>query len=244
MGLTNRFLSKISRIIFISFHSVKGLAHGKKVRNYGNPLRKEFFSSKFNQDRNVLHDACFRLLIFGGSLGSQEINRLLVDFLGNYNLEIKISVLHQTGRNKVDIHKIPEKIDYKQKEYLGNIAQEYQKSDFIICRGGASTISELRMVKRPTLIIPIRFHRDQHQVHNAYALKKEVDFPVYVDSVKELAADKCRKLQSLIQREYKRKATTHTLCPVVVKGEHAETHDKSSRKDPSTLIVRAVLENV
>ena len=244
LGLTNRFLSKISRIIFVCFHSVKGLAHGEKVRNYGNPLREEFYLSKFNKSRNALYDAPFRLLVFGGSLGSQEINRLLVDLLGNYNLEIKISVLHQTGRNKVDIGRIPEKIDYKQREYLDHIVQEYQKSDFIICRGGASTISELRVVKRPTLIIPIRFHRDQHQIHNAYALKKEVGFPVYVDSVEELAADKCRKLQSLIQREYKRKAMTHTLGPAVSKGEHDETHNESSRQDPSTLIVGAVLENV
>ena len=233
MGLTNRLLSKISRIIFINFHSVKGLGNRKKVRNYGNPLRREFFLSKFQQRSDRFH-----LLIFGGSLGSREINNLLVDLLRNYRLEIEISVLHQTGKNKVDVDTVPGKIDYEQREYLDNIVQEYQKSDLIICRGGASTISELRVVKRPVLIIPIRFHKDQHQAHNAYALKEEANFPVHVNSVEGLAADQCKKLQSLIEGEYKRSNEG------IDGGGHVEGEDRCQWQDSSTLIVKAVLENV
>ena len=198
MGLTNKLLSKISKIIFTNFRSVKGLSDVEKVRNYGNPLRKEFFSSSFSNESEQ-----FRILVFGGSLGSQEVNSLLVNLLKNYHLEVELSILHQTGKNKVDVvDMIPKNINYIQTEYLDHIVEEYQKSDLIICRGGASTISELRVVKKAAIIIPLRHHKDQHQVHNANSLKAEANFPVYVESLEELAANKCERLKNLIQAEY------------------------------------------
>ena len=226
MGLTNRLLSKISKIIFTNFDLVQGLKYAEKARNYGNPLRKEFFSLK-----PIKKTDSFHILVFGGSLGSQEVNDLILDFLQYNKLDIKISILHQTGKNKIVSAIIGKNIDYQQSEYLDNIANDYQRANLVICRGGASTISELRVVRCPSVIIPMRMHKDQHQVYNAQALKEEADFPVYIESAEELSLNKCKKLQKLIYSEYKNYRNDISKRPISI-------------TDPSEVITKAVRENV
>ena len=235
MGLTNRLLSKFSRVIFTCFHSVKNLKNVEKVKNYGNPLRKEFLSTGFWEKAA---NNKFHILVFGGSLGAQDINNLLLALLRDYKLDMEISILHQTGKNQVIVDKVNQNIYYRQVEYLDDIASEYRKSHFIICRGGGSTISELRVVKRPVIIIPIQCHKDQHQIRNANSLKAEAKFPVYVELVENLLTKRCEKLQNLIEAEYQKYQSSSS------KAESLQVATCNSSEDSSTLIVKEVLENV
>ena len=229
MGLTNRILSNFAKIIFTGFNSVKGLGMSKKIKNYGNPLRKEFFLSE--KKKEPKKDDCFQILVFGGSLGSQEINNVMTCLLEHYQLDIKVSILHQTGKNKVLVSSRHKKIIYQQVEYLDEIIQEYKRSNLIICRGGASTISELRAVQKPAIIIPITFHSDQHQVRNANSLKSEVSFPVYIEKMADLTESKCAKLQDIIEKEYSL-------------NRHQRGQKEVPLRDSCSLIVKEVLQTI
>ncbi|MCY4644790.1 MAG: UDP-N-acetylglucosamine--N-acetylmuramyl-(pentapeptide) pyrophosphoryl-undecaprenol N-acetylglucosamine transferase [Bacteriovoracales bacterium] len=205
------------------------------VKNYGNPLRKEFFDHAPVPQKTD----SFSILTFGGSLGSQEINQLIFDLIKHYHLEIKISILHQIGQNSPPPAPSHPRIDYRRVNYLDDIAKEYQKADFIICRGGAMTISELKFVQRPALIIPIRFHKDLHQVHNAKSLKSEAHFPVYVESASALSDEGCDKLQYLIKTEYFKYEER-----VKNKMQNRSQQTIKEQENPSSLIAREVLQNV
>ena len=123
-------------------------------------------------------------------------------------------------------------ITYQQVEYLEHMARHYHWADLVVCRGGASTISELRAVKTAALIAPIYFHADQHQVHNAQALKAEADFPVHVLSQEELRVGGHKELQHLIIKQYNR-------------GQRDVPHGgMAEENNPTTLIVQAVLSSV
>ena len=235
MGLTNRLLAKIARTIFTSFGVVKGLGWEQKVSHYGNPLSREFFAPP----PPAVEDGRFHLLVFGGSLGSRDINQLLAEFMAHCQLPFNLAIVHQTGKNhglvaKVNPHHQSSEapITYQQVEYLAHMVRHYHWADLVVCRGGASTISELRVVKTAALIAPIYFHADQHQVHNAQALKAEADFPVHVLSPQELRVGGHKELQHLIIKQYNR-------------GQRDVPHGgMAEENNPTTLIVQAVLSSV
>ena len=229
LGLTNRILSRFSRIVFTNFRSVKGLKDIKKVKNYGNPIKKEFF--EYNNDLQYKY---FRILIFGGSLGSSEINDLVADFIKSYNHDIKISIFHQSGKIKAGGCLIHNRIDYERVEYIDQISSEYSRADLIICRGGASTISELRVVQKEVIIIPIKFHGDKHQFYNAELLKEESSFPVHIYLVNELSKDNFKILNEIILNNYQMKK----------EGKSFSRKLSFKDKNPSTLILNEVLKDI
>jgi len=169
MGFTNKVLSKIADKIFISFPRTIGLKETYRSKSVlvGNPIRKEIVYSKMREDKKEL-----RILIFGGSLGAEEINNLVKSIL-NKKLNFQAEIIHQVGKDKrFDVIENPG-IKYSQFEYLDNIPELYSWCDCIVSRAGASTISELLIVKKPSFLIPALYHSDKHQVHNAqYLLAK------------------------------------------------------------------------
>lgn len=207
MGMTNKILARIANIIFINFSETKGIPESKLdvVKHLGNPVRKEFLSDMYREEKNPR----FRILIIGGSLGSGGVNDLIVKFLEDFNLEREIEVYHQIGKNKTNVKAINSAIIYQQTEYIENLPEEFKKADFIICRGGATTVTELRFTKTPSLIIPtpLRIHKDRHQVYNGESLKKESKFPVFIHAEEELGANHCSLLLKIISDELNRDKT-------------------------------------
>lgn len=175
MGLTNRILGWFSRLIFVHFSKTKGLSEAlkKKVKVVGNPTRKAIAPiapQKF--------DGHLKVLVFGGSLGATQINNVIYELLKNPPV-LKLSIHHQIGGGQ----KAPEivsSIDYEPLEYIENIQNEYEWCDVIIARSGASTVSELAIIKKPVLIFPYPQATDNHQFYNAQIFKEESDFTVEV----------------------------------------------------------------
>lgn len=175
MGLANKLLLPLSKKVFTHFHKTHGLPikFQNKVVVSGNPIRSAIKYTTKIKDKNHFH-----LLVFGGSLGAKEINHF-IEKIFTRDSEFCISIKHQVGVGH-NTNFIPgANIEYQQVSYIDNIQQSYDWADMIICRGGASTISELRIVRRPVLIFPYN-HSDQHQKINGEFLKEKSDFPVWV----------------------------------------------------------------
>lgn len=175
MGLTNRILGWLSTRIFVHFSKTRGLSKHllKKVCVVGNPTRKAIMPVA-----KKVFDGELKVLVFGGSLGAQQINKIIWDVLRKPPLD-KIKIHHQLGAD-VKAPAIESKVVYSPMNYIDDMQLEYEWCDVIISRSGASTISELAIIKKPVLIFPYPLATDNHQVYNAEIFKDESDFTVEI----------------------------------------------------------------
>jgi UDP-N-acetylglucosamine--N-acetylmuramyl-(pentapeptide) pyrophosphoryl-undecaprenol N-acetylglucosamine transferase len=174
MGLTNRILGWLAKKIFVHFSETKGLSPNlsARVRVVGNPTRKSIQPPGPKKESDSI-----RVLVFGGSLGASQINDVIYEIVKNPPFE-NLEIHHQTGSQKIP--EFTSSIIYRAQAYIDNIQEEYEWCDVIISRSGASTVSELRIIKKPTLIFPFPQATDNHQVFNAEILRKESDFDVII----------------------------------------------------------------
>ena len=171
-GLTNRLLARFVEQVFISFEESRGLLKSKNIVMTGNPVRQDLFK----ETKNPLKQAVFRILILGGSQGARAINEAFVAALEYLNgLGNQIDVVHQTG--KADYDRVLQ--EYHNRGLKGQIspfihdmATAYNQSDLIISRAGASTIFELAVLGKPSILIPYPYATNQHQKINAETLAR------------------------------------------------------------------------
>ncbi len=175
MGLTNRILGWISGRIFVHFTETRGLSEKlkQKVRVVGNPTRKSIQPVPVKTPDDVL-----KVLVFGGSLGASQINDVVFDIVKKPPF-VSLSIHHQIGFGTMPTG-LQTEIDYVPMSYIDNMQKEYEWCDVIVARSGASTVSELAIIKKPVLIIPYPQATDNHQWFNAQIFRKEADYSVEV----------------------------------------------------------------
>ena len=197
MGLANKALVPMSQKVFTHFENTIGFPKRfeNKIIKAGNPIRSSIhYSFKPRGDE-------FNILIFGGSLGAREINEC-VEKVFKTDRSFKINIRHQVGQGNEMKIQTGANINYEQVDYIDDIDQAYAWCDLIISRGGASTISELKIVKKPVFIFPYP-HSDQHQKFNALNLQKESSFDVEFVEIGDDFNKKCEKLNEFIEQVYK-----------------------------------------
>ena len=174
MGMTNKLLSRISKRIFLNFEKTINFERSSNSVVVGNPIRSDIVY------REQVKGDSVNVLVFGGSLGADQINNALFELMKDYKGK-KLNIRHQVGLGNLSHQsEVSDLINYEQREYLDDMASDYQWANIIICRAGASTVSELRIMKRPVIIIPYPGHSDRHQFHNAQNLKEEDAFFVSI----------------------------------------------------------------
>ena len=193
MGLTNRILGWISTRIFVHFTKTRGLSSSlsKKVRVVGNPTRKSI-----QPPPTKVFDGELRVLVFGGSLGASQINKVIFDVLKKPAVE-KLNIHHQLG-GEVKAPEIKSTAHYVPMNYIDNMQKEYEWCDVIISRSGASTVSELAIIKKPVLIFPYPAATDNHQVHNAQIFAEEADYTVEILDPKLSHEDCVKRTQEFL----------------------------------------------
>lgn len=178
-GLANRFLSRFSLEIFVSFPVEKtSYFPFKKMISVGNPIRKEILEGKKETAKDLfkLTGEKSLILILGGSQGAQRINDLLLLILSEFLTQFEL--IHQCGEKnfnqvraeaKVVISKDLEKyyhlLPFLKEEEL---KQAYAGADLIVSRAGSGTIFEISACQKPSLLIPLPESAQNHQVKNAY----------------------------------------------------------------------------
>ncbi|MBU4370104.1 undecaprenyldiphospho-muramoylpentapeptide beta-N-acetylglucosaminyltransferase [Patescibacteria group bacterium] len=164
-GLANKLIAPLAKKITISFDkSFKNFKKRKTILT-GNPVRKEIFLGdkekaikQFNLDNNLPV-----LLIIGGGTGAQKINEMIAQIVPE--LVEFCQVIHLTGKGKKIEDKKLDFKNYQQYEFLSQeIPDLYQAADLIISRAGLGVLTELSVLKKPMICIPIP---DSHQEFNA-----------------------------------------------------------------------------
>jgi UDP-N-acetylglucosamine--N-acetylmuramyl-(pentapeptide) pyrophosphoryl-undecaprenol N-acetylglucosamine transferase len=182
-GYANKLIAQFAKKVMISWKESEQYFPKRKVIYTGIPLRQEIFeikSDSFSTDNNLP-----TIYISAGKTGSHLINTLVKESLEN--LLKFCNIIHQTGDNSVNndfvqlqstYEKIKDKDAIKGKYFLrkfvfdNEIGEAFNKSDLVVSRSGAHTISELLALKKPCIIIPIPWVSHNEQNKNAEMLKK------------------------------------------------------------------------
>jgi UDP-N-acetylglucosamine--N-acetylmuramyl-(pentapeptide) pyrophosphoryl-undecaprenol N-acetylglucosamine transferase len=170
-GLTNRLLSHVVDAVFVSFERAVAQFPARKVHVLGNPIRRGMLENFLRPE--VKHDK-FTLLVFGGSLGARGLNARVLEALPFLSdLKDELSIVHQTGRHDLEQVKqgyAASGFTADVREFIDDMAHSYLGADLVICRAGATTLAELTVCKKPSILIPFPHATDDHQAVNAQAL--------------------------------------------------------------------------
>ena len=164
-GLSNRLLAKVANRIFTAFPKV--LPKGQWV---GNPLRPEFFSQREPLERFAGRSGPLRLLVVGGSLGASALNRTVPQALALLAEEQRPLVLHQSGEKQIEelrANYAAAGVQATLTPFIQDTAHAFAEADLVLCRAGASTVTEIAAVGAAALFVPFPFAVDDHQTHNA-----------------------------------------------------------------------------
>ncbi len=171
-GSTNRLLGKLSDAIFISFEESRSYFPEGKTILAGNPVRREFLQG-FEDTRNGDE---FNLLIFGGSQGAHRINEKMVEALDWLEgVRDTLRITHQTGGDDLElVSQNYQRRGFRAsvKAFIDDMATCYRDAHLVICRSGATTVSELTASRRASILIPYPHAIHNHQTLNAKALVK------------------------------------------------------------------------
>lgn len=183
-GLTTEMLEPFADRIMVGFESCrKHYKHPDKVMVTGTPVRGDFFTlSKAEAKRQLGVDDGRPLVVsFWGSLGASGMNRQMADFLALEAAKEPFHHIHGAGRSGYPLvcQLLQEKgVDLEQhpalqvREYIYDMAPVMRAADLVICRAGASTISELTALGVPALIVPSPYVTNNHQEKNARVLEE------------------------------------------------------------------------
>lgn len=217
-GKCNKFLSNYADLIGISFESSKKFFKKGNVLYTGNPcseeaIKKDAISkSKFN-----LSDNKKLVLIVMGSLGASKVNEFFKNSIKLFNNK-EYEVLYVTGNGSYETFnkiKIPKNV--KIVPYIEDLTRIMKKTDIMVSRAGASTLSEIEALALPSILIPSPYVPDNHQYKNALDLVNK-KCAIMLEE-KDLKGDiLVRSIDSLISDEKKLTEISKNLENVSVKN--------------------------
>lgn len=128
------------------------------------------------EQRAPLGERRARLLVLGGSLGAEPLNKLLPKALSEVPAALRPEVFHQAGKQHAPItaeryHEAG--VAAQVEPFIKDMAQAYGWADLVVCRAGALTVSELAAAGLPSMLVPLPHAIDDHQTHNAQYLARE-----------------------------------------------------------------------
>ena len=170
-GFTNRVLGRFVAAAFTAFPEAARHFSPKKVYQLGNPIRRTLMENFMRPE--VPHDRP-RLLVFGGSQGAHALNMRLLETLPHLaDLREELRITHQTGaRDREYVEKGYRAVGFEPdvREFITDMSGAYAESDLVVCRAGATTLAELTVCRKPSILIPFPRAADNHQLVNAKSL--------------------------------------------------------------------------
>jgi UDP-N-acetylglucosamine--N-acetylmuramyl-(pentapeptide) pyrophosphoryl-undecaprenol N-acetylglucosamine transferase len=207
-GFTNRRLARVVSAAAVNFaETLRFFPRTGFVA--GNPVRQEFLAGVAGGGDGPAkgpHDAV-RVLIFGGSQGAHAINVALVAAAPRLAAAgLRLAITHQTGERDVEFVRAGYRragLEARVEPFLYEMDREMTAADLVVCRAGATTLAELAVAGRPSVLVPLPTAADDHQRRNAEILaragaaqvieQKDLDGERLADAVLALAGDATRR---------------------------------------------------
>lgn len=176
-GVTNKLLAKKASKICVAYDGMEKFFPADRIVITGNPVRKDLEEATGKREEALaffgLSPEKKTILIVGGSLGARTINRSVQDGLDKL-FASDVQVIWQTGRyynNEAAKHlKAYRGMPIWCSDFITRMDYAYAAADLVISRAGASSISELCLLKKPVILVPSPNVAEDHQTKNALAL--------------------------------------------------------------------------
>ena len=177
-GVTNKLLAQKASAICVAYEGMDRFFPADKILVTGNPVRQNILNcpltpqqarQKFGLDPDKR-----TILVVGGSLGARTINNCIADALDTIKADSDVQMIWQTGkiydaqaRATMQKHKPGNVV---QQAFVANMDEAYRAADLVVSRAGASSISELQLLGKASLLVPSPNVAEDHQTKNALAL--------------------------------------------------------------------------
>ncbi len=188
-GITNKILGKRASKICVAYDGMDAFFPIDKIILTGNPVRQEVVKLEGKKNRAVeffgLDPEKKTVLVVGGSLGARSINYGIEAMIQRFEKE-NIQLIWQTGKlfatKAQELVKGKESLGIKTYEFISKMDLAYAAADLVVSRAGAIAVSELCLVKKPSILIPLPSAAEDHQTKNAKALSKHTAAILVADS--------------------------------------------------------------
>jgi len=213
-GITNLILSKKAKIIFTAYKDMEKHFPNNKVKCLGNPIRKDIISGKLESEKakeKLGLQNKLTILSVGGSQGSKILNDTWKLNLENlYKKDYQL--IWQTGKTEYrDI--VDNYSGFKENilitEFINNMNIAYSAADVIVSRAGAIAISELALIEKPVILVPLPTAAEDHQTKNAQKLVSENAAFMIKDS--EMKDDFWKILTEICDNKILREKTSNNI---------------------------------
>jgi UDP-N-acetylglucosamine--N-acetylmuramyl-(pentapeptide) pyrophosphoryl-undecaprenol N-acetylglucosamine transferase len=177
-GVTNKWLGKRVNTVCVAYDGMERFFPAQKIVFTGNPVRQELEDALAGKSQALdyfhLAEGKKTVLVLGGSLGARTVNNGLSAGLERL-LEADIQVIWQTGRACFDaVRQQWEGKDTRGllrfSDFISRMDYAYAAADLVVSRAGASSVSELCLLKKPAILIPSPNVAEDHQTKNAQAI--------------------------------------------------------------------------
>lgn len=178
-GVTNKLLAKSAKKICVAYDGMERFFPAEKIIKTGNPVRQNLLDAKVTKTEATesfgLDPKKRTVLVIGGSLGARTVNESILQHIEDIRGAKDVQFIWQTGKYySEEIHMALAKEDpvqnMKVTDFISNMDNAYAAADLVISRAGASSISELCLLKKPCILVPSPNVAEDHQTKNALAL--------------------------------------------------------------------------
>ncbi|MEZ0540541.1 undecaprenyldiphospho-muramoylpentapeptide beta-N-acetylglucosaminyltransferase [Fibrella arboris] len=176
-GLTNKVLARWAKRICVAYPDMDAFFPASKIRLTGNPVRSDIQLADqqvlAGQTQFGLQPNVPTLLVIGGSQGARTLNESIEAGLPQL-VQAGVQVIWQTGTTFIDrAHKAVAQAGatlVQPHAFIYDMDKAYAVANAVVSRAGALSVSELCIVGRPAILVPLPTAAEDHQTHNAMAL--------------------------------------------------------------------------
>jgi UDP-N-acetylglucosamine--N-acetylmuramyl-(pentapeptide) pyrophosphoryl-undecaprenol N-acetylglucosamine transferase len=176
-GITNKLLAKKVNTICVAYDGMDRFFPKQKIILTGNPVRQDILSLDGKRERGLeffgLDGKKKILLVIGGSLGARTVNESIAGMLDQL-AQNDIQLVWQTGKSYFpqaqEAVKKYERKGIKAFDFITKMDYAYAVADAVVSRAGASSVSELCLVRKASILVPSPNVAEDHQTKNAMAL--------------------------------------------------------------------------
>ncbi len=177
-GLTNKVLAKKASKICVAYEGMEKFFPADRILLTGNPVRQNLLNPSLTKEEaakefgfSVDHPI---ILLIGGSLGARTLNESMLKSLEQIR-KSGVRVIWQTGGYYKEyithqLEKFGRPSNLYVTDFIQSMDKAYKAADLVISRAGASSISELCLLGKPSILVPSPNVAEDHQTHNAMAL--------------------------------------------------------------------------
>ena len=178
-GVTNKLLAQKANAICVAYEGMERFFPADKILVTGNPVRQNILNCTLTpqqaRQKFGLDPDRRTILVVGGSLGARTVNNCIATALDTIKADTEVQLIWQTGK----IYDEQARATMQEKQQPGNVVQQafvsnmdeaYRAADLVVSRAGASSISELQLLGKASLLVPSPNVAEDHQTKNAMAL--------------------------------------------------------------------------